>query len=171
MSFLDDITNVILGAAGILDQVDSTIADGTILVENVRQEARRIRKFRFDPKWKTRVINAPRAVESTRDLVADVGDTISTAFHAFITNVRAISRTAKGTERDPSGHGEGVGKILGILNEIKLVINEIDLLFKDLNNFLDVLRRVTDELESFDTLFLPQGNKGPKITVDYRKRV
>lgn len=155
MSFIDDITNFVLGVSGILDQVDNAIIDGEALVENVRAEARKIKDFQLDPKWNTRVINAPAAVTQTHDLVTNLSSQIADAFHAFISNLKGIKRSRLGTS--PEGHG-GTAHVLAILTTVKNVINEIDQLFKSLNSFVDALRQIQDELQSFDTLFLQQGN-------------
>jgi len=170
MSFLDDITSVVLGAAGIIDSVDKTIQDGETVVLNIRAEAKAIKNFTVDPKWRTRVINAPRAVEQTKTLISDVTTQIENAFHSFTSNLKGIKGTARSGQISPSGQKSGISSILGILSEIKLVIGEIDELFVSLNDFVESLRQITVELETFDTLFLPQGSSKTTVEVKYRKR-
>lgn len=158
MSFIDDLTNIILGASSLGQRFEDAVTDGEVLVENIRAEARKIKQFKADPKWKTRVINVPAAIKQTHDLVTDLSGTISDAFHAFISNVRAIRRIDRLPPPERGGGGGATLKILHILEEINNFVGEVDALFKSLNALVDSMRKIQDELEGFDTLFLQQGN-------------
>ena len=159
MSLFGDITNIILGVSGILSQLDALVLDSRTLSENVRSEVRKIKAFKFDPKWKNRVINVPKAIDQTRDLVAEISSSVSDGLHAFKSNVQAIrGAVAAIGELKPEKGGGGVLKVLQDITDIKNFVGEVDALIKSLASFVDVLRKVTDELSSAETLFLQQGN-------------
>jgi hypothetical protein len=156
MSFLDDLLGLVSGVSGITDQVFQTVQDGELLVENIRHEVQRVKDFRIRPQFRTRVINAERAISQTHDTAVNIGTQISDAFHSFTTSIRAIRTTAAlEAEADPGHKSAGV---LRAISEIKEVIIELDLLFKSLNSLVDAIRQVRDQLETFDALFLPQSN-------------
>lgn len=160
MSFIADITNLVLGVSGILNLVEETITDGFQLSENIRSEVNHFKNLKFNPAFKNRVINAPRAVESTRDFIHQMIEQVSTSFHALISNLRAIhfAEEAGTIAGGAGGRGGGVLKILEDINKIKDVIGEIRAFFQSMNSFVDAVRQVRDELETLETIFLPQGN-------------
>jgi hypothetical protein len=156
MSFLDDILGLVSGVSGITDLVFTTIQDGELLVENIRLEVRKLKEFKINPAFRTRVINADRAVSQVRESATGIGEQISDAFHSFTTAIRAIRQTAQlESEADPAHKSAGV---LRAISEIKEVIIELDLLFKALNGLVDAIRQIRDQLQTFDALFLPQSN-------------
>jgi hypothetical protein len=157
MSFIGDITNIVLGVSGLLQQIDDMLVDASQLVENSRLEVRRLKEFKFDPKFRTRVINAPRAIEQSRDFVADIADQATEAFRSLVSNLKAIKFSA-GHLGAPEKGGSGVLKILEDITKIKLFIGEIDAFFKALESFVDAIRQIHEELATLETIFLPQGN-------------
>jgi nucleoid DNA-binding protein len=159
MSLIDDIGNIFLHVSEIIDAVESTITDSRVLAENVRAEVRKIKQFKINPKWKNRVINAPKAVQQTHDFISDIAGQLSDAFHTFAQDVTAL-KNLRGQIKTGGGEGGGGGVValLDTLREMKDYVLVVDELFKQLNEFVDALRRIQDELEGFDTLFLQQGN-------------
>lgn len=156
MSFLDEIVQLILNVGRIFEAVEQTVTDGTQLVENIRLEARHLKEIKFDPKWKTRVINVPIAVSTTHDMVTELVGQVEDAFHSLVANLRAIKNQWDPTIPGEKGHG--VIKILDDLGKTRAFILELDNAFKSLSTFVDSLRRVREEFETLDSLFLPQGN-------------
>jgi len=162
MSFLDDIIGLVSGVSGITDQVQTTVIDGELLVENVRLEVKKITNFKINPAFRTRVINADRAIQQVHDTATGIGKQISDAFHSFTSSIRSIRVTAEvESESDPGHKASGV---LRAISEIKSVIIELDILFKSLNGLVDALRNAREQLETFDALFLPQGNLRKFVT-------
>jgi hypothetical protein len=161
---IGDLFNDILGLQNIFVK---TFTDGEILVENIRAEARKLKAFKSDPKWKTRVIVVPRAIEQTHDLITSVTDEIATAFHDFGNNVKNLFHDPLGTPKEPGQKG---AEIAGVLTKVQGAIRELDGLFIALGGLVSALRKVRDELETFDSLFLPQGSTKTTVDVKYRKR-
>jgi len=159
MSLIGDITNLVLGVSGLLQLADETVTNGRQLSENIRLEYGHLKSLKFDPKFKNRVINAPKAIEQTRSFVQNLVGEVSDAFHSLISNLRAITGIAHevgglGTEKS----GQGVIHILNDITKLKNFIGEINQFFQSLNSFVESLRKIRDELETLDTLFLQQGN-------------
>jgi len=163
MSLIADITNLILGVGGVLRLAEDTVTEGRQVLENTRLEIRRLKEFKFDPKWRTRVINVPAAIDKTHGFVLDMSQQIESALHVLISNLRAIHFAEEvGTISGGiggTGQGHGVLKVLEDINKIKDVISLVkDFLF-NLGKFVDAIRQIREELETLDTIFLPQGNR------------
>jgi hypothetical protein len=161
VSLIDDITNFALGVGGILEQVDGIIADSELLIEHVRKEVHDLQAFKVDPKWKNRVINAPKAIAQTKDLVHRVPEALRVAFVSFKTNLKAITQPVLGGQgRGGVIPGEPAGgrAIFNLLNRVKLLLNEFDEFIKALDGLVEAIRSVTEELEKAETLFLQQKN-------------
>ncbi len=163
MSLFDDITSFVLGVAGISVQVENIITDIELLVEHVRKEVKDIQDFKVNPKFKTRVINAPKAMERTKELVTTVPESLRSAFVSLKSNLKAIVKPgiAQGIAQRGVLPGEAAGgrAIFQALNKVKLLLGEFSLFVKSLDKFVEALRAITEELQTFDTIFLPQTNK------------
>lgn len=164
MSLIDDIANIILGSTRIFESIENLITDAASLVENVRSEVHHIENFKFDPKWKNRVINVPDAVEKTRDLITDIVGEVRDAFVSLVSNLRAIRHQFQ--SGIPGERGGGVTHVLDILNHIREAITEIDQTFRALGSFVDALRRAREEFEGLDSLFLQQGNTRVRLKLE-----
>jgi hypothetical protein len=170
MSIIGDIFSFLLGIDEIFNSVESLLHDLNILVFNIKTEVDKIRRFRHDPHWKSRVINVPDAIKKTKDLIVDVAHEIHEAFVSLQTNIKGIIAEYKATRHGTGGgHGEaGVAAIVTLLTAIKNFVVEVDNSIKAMNSFVDALRKITEELEGLDSLFLQQGN--PRTLVAQEKR-
>ncbi len=132
-----------------------------------------IRHFDFNPKWKTRVINVPRAQDGVNELLDIIFHGIRTRFEELHVAVLALVLTLKG--RAPiRGHLPSPN---GIMEQAVEYLGDLDVAWKafgtayhDAVDLVGILDDVKRRIETLDDLFLPQGNT--KITVDehYRKR-
>jgi ABC-type transporter Mla subunit MlaD len=156
VSLIGDIFDLITNLSGVLDQIDSVIHNGSALVFNVKTEIDKIKAFKFDPKWKTRVINAPAAITQTKKLVVDLNEQIHTALNNLFSNLRAIA--AARTRHKIEGGGHGVEGILSLVTDVRNFVNEVDIGIKSLDSFVDALRQITEELSGLESIFLQQGN-------------
>jgi methyl-accepting chemotaxis protein len=163
MSFLGDIFNLFTNVSGIIDDVDALIHDLAVLVFNIKKEIDKLKAFKFEPKWKTRVINVPAAIDKTRELVTSVADEIHTAFQTLHGNLQSII-TARQRHKAEGGD-TGVAGILSLMTEIRNFVRETDNAIKSLDSFVNAIREITDELEGLDTLFLQQGNPRQRVTL------
>jgi len=164
MSFLGDIFNILTGIGDIFNSVDTFVSDLELLVSQVKGEIAAIKRFKQDPKWKTRVINVPTAFKSTRDFVLSIVEEIHNAFNSLVQNLKAIKANRPPISDPRAGGGGGVGTIISDITRIKETIQECDNAVKALSSFVQALREIRGELETFDTLFLGQGNLRKRLT-------
>ncbi len=154
MSFLDDIFQFLTGLSGIFDRIVTLVTDIEELVVNIRREVRQIKQFKYDPKWKNRVINVPAAISHTQDLATSLVDEVTNALHSLVSNLKAVVQE----HRLPGEGGGGVGTVLNYITKLNNFVNEVDQAVKALDSFVDAIRSVREELETLDSIFLGQGN-------------
>ena len=155
MSFIDDIGNFFLGVTRIVQDIENLISDVEQLFENTRLELHRIKQLEVNPKWKTRVINVPAAFDQTKGFLEGIVDEVVSAFHSLVSNLRAIRREI---HIEPEPGGQKTLAIIHILEKIRDFVTETDAGIRALESFVDAIRQSREELESFETVFLQQGN-------------
>ncbi len=154
MSFIDEIISFVTNLTGILDRVDKLETDIHALTNNILKEITAIKHFHLQPKWNTRVIVVPRAFNTTKSFVTDIAQEIHDTFYSLLSNLRALRQTRISPDRTKST----ATNVLAIITQINNFVAEVDQSVQALATFVDELRRIREEIEGFDTLFLPQGN-------------
>jgi hypothetical protein len=158
VSFFDEITNFVTNLSAIFERIDQLESDLHALTNNILAEINRIKKFKQNPKWNTRVINVPRAFDQTKTFVQDIAQEIHDAFFSLFSNLKALRQTRTGGLVKGEKGSAGVTSVLGLITELNNFVSEVDQSVLALSDFVDALAKIREEIESFDTLFLPQGN-------------
>jgi len=170
-SFFHGIWDAVVGffnaTTGIIDLADKTLTDGEKFVADTKAAIDEFKAFTFDPKWKTRVILVPTAIDKTKELILSVVNSIHDDYFALISNLKAALKSGQQLKDVQKG---GTQAVIGGLTDVKNFVNEIDQGILALDNFVQAITAITKELETFDSIFLPQTNK--RLTVDehYAKR-
>lgn len=133
-----------------------------------------LKHFRFDPKWKTRVISAPRAVDGIQEIfdlvVHGIRDKFSELHQSLITLRAALEGHSIGHfggSVEPAGR---LTKVVDWIGAVYVGLQAFEAAYKSATDLVNIIDDVKQRIETLDDLFLPQGN--PKTTVDisYRKR-
>jgi archaellum component FlaC len=148
------------GGGSAIGDIDGTVqhlfttVDG--IIANVKLETDQLRNFKFDPKWKTRVINAPIAIQQTRDFVTETIDTVRDDFAQLKDDVDAVKEVFR--QIKSSGAVSGIGGIVKVINEfntfLETLVNAVD----RFQNLVDMVRQIREEIEGLESIFLQQGN-------------
>jgi hypothetical protein len=147
------------------------------LAKNLQVESDRVRTFKVDIHWKSRVIHVPRAITATKKLLRDMTTglkekvkDLAAPFEEFAHNLKLESFT-----EDPLGGGQT--KIASAFDQLSHFITELNILVGAVDNGLDKAGELTDlfdqvinEIEHLDTFFLPQNSQRNKTTLTYFKR-
>src|SRR6266576_1066961 len=160
MAFIGDILEILTGLTGIFDDVDHLIDNTIKLTANIRGEIDALKKFKAEPKWKTRVINVPAAIQKSKDFVVQVSEEIHTAFKQFVDDVKAIRAI---TPPHPRGGG-GVNPILKLIGDLRLFITSLNNAVLALEKFVEAIAAIQKEIETLDTLFLGQENQRKRLS-------
>src|SRR3954454_22450398 len=67
--------------------------------ESIEEEVQTLRTFRFEPKWKTRVINVPDAIDQIKKLIAKVSDGFRDKFDVIRAPIHELSLIFKAEDQ------------------------------------------------------------------------
>lgn len=163
----------------LLDRIDR-------LVASIKEEIAAFSNWKEDIRFKSRVINLPKAVEKTRDLVTG----LKTAWTAILDLVSSLRDVIKGGG-DPkaeaeelaadAGDLENIGsrllaklpklgklfeKMLGVVTLIVDAIIQWSDMVDELQTVVDQVKRIRLEIESLESVFLSQ--KNPRRTLQLK---
>ena len=128
------------------------------------------KRFTFDPKWKTRVINVPRAVEGFQDLYDIIFHSLRDKFDELRQAVETVVATIE-QHPPPGDEGpSGIANVQARLTTIKLAIVNFQAAFHLALDLEQTLLDIKQRIETLDDLFLPQGNTKKTVDEHYRKR-
>jgi hypothetical protein len=142
--------------------------------DDVNAFVQNLSKFKapkFDPKWKTRVINVPRAYDGITELLDIIihgfRDKFQELTHSIETVVNVLEQSAKGQQDDgPSG----IANVQEKLTTLKLAVTDFQKAFHTALEIETMLLDVKNRIETLDDLFLPQSSSKTTVDVHYRKR-
>ncbi len=153
----------------ILSTYDGIVSDTLNLITALKD----LRHFDFDPKWSSRVINVPRAMDAVNELLDILLHGIHDRFQELHVAVTALVLSLKG--RPPiQGHlpdpGGTLSKVVDYVGDLDVAWKAFGRAYHDATDFVVLLDDIKRRIETLDDFFLPQGN--PKKTVDshYRQR-
>ncbi len=152
------------------------IRDDVVTIQaNIQLEISKLRNFKFDVRWKTRVINVPIAIAQIQDLIDEI-------FHQVIDRLKAIEvpigtmlqtlktvRTATGPApgEQPSALTKVAASVAAIENGISHVRTALDAARDVSALFIDI----TERIQGLDDFFLQQGNSRIRLTEKASVRV
>ena len=140
--------------------------DVTAFVANLRG----FQHFEFDPKFKTRVINVPRAYEAINDLFDIILHGLRDKFQDLAQAVETVVNTIE--QHNPPGEEgpSGIANVQERMTTIKLAIVDFQKAFHIALDIEQTLLDVKQRVETLEDLFLPQGSTKKTVDAHYRKR-
>lgn len=128
---------------------------------NIPKQVQRVKDFKFDPKWKSRVINVPIAIEQVKKLFEDVTqgwrerlDLLREPLHEFV----LIFKAEQASAGDQNQAVAGVTKAAVKLDEIATLIQQLADASDELIKVDHIFDEVLDFFEKLDQIFLQQKN-------------
>jgi len=141
---------------------------------NVQSEVEKVKNFTIDPKWKTRVINVPIAVDQIKETYTKVfGDLlelvkeIESPIHDFV----LIFKTEQIEQGDPQQAVSALSKAEVKLGHIVTLLTQVNHALKNVVAIVDRFRILRENLEGLDALFLQQGNLRRSVSEKSRIRI
>lgn len=141
--------------------------------DSIEREVQKIKEFKFDPKWKTRVISVPQAVDQIKDLV----DTVVAGFKDKIAEIRApihdLSLIFKAEALESQSIADQPSKLAKVgvkIDEIATMIDDLADAMESVKDMAELFEKITEDIQSLDEVFLPQGKTKQLVDVSYRKR-
>ncbi len=137
---------------------------------NLIHSVRDLKHFHFDPKWKTRVILVPQAIQGIQEVfdivVHGFRDKFSQMYQAILTLKGALH--APPPSPDPQS---AITRIVNIIGQVEVALRAFELAYKDLTDLVQMIDDVKQRIETLDDLFLQQGNSRVWVTEKLRQRV
>ena len=184
--FFDKIGLVAQNAANAATGIDDDLADLRAIIDdwieiqkNFKTEVQKLKDFKFNPHWKTRVINVPIAIEQVKDLIDEI-------FHQVIDRVKDIIQPIEDSvnaaqivqsTRPVAGVGEPTG-FARTLNKAETLAGYIRFGFQESRKAFDAAKELTElfldithRIEKLEDVFLQQGNPRKRVTGTSSERV
>jgi hypothetical protein len=139
---------------------------------SIERETKLIADFKFDPKWKSRVINVPIAIKQIQMLVSHVAETFKGKLETLKAPIHDLALIFK-AEAAPASDQEKPSAIAraGVkVDEIATMIDQLAKAMDVVADFAHFAEDITKELKTLDHLFLQQKNKQKKVTLTIRQR-
>jgi hypothetical protein len=165
-----------------LEKMQSIADHFRTMTSNFQKEIQRVKDFKIDIHWKSRVINVPAAINHFRDLIdeltvglkAKIFD-IGKPFADFVHTQKLLAEGAGG---DVLAGGPGApSKIVTAFNELQDFVTGLNGAIGDFDKALVaasdltlLFDRVLKDIETLEDVFLSQKSKRTKTTATYFKR-
>lgn len=127
----------------------------------------------FDPKWNTRVISVPRAIENINVLIQiplDVFNHCKTIVDIAKTKLDATEFEPEELKFLPEEFSKFLGKLLGWVGLIVDTFVSWNQVILEAQGIIDDIHTLRTDIEGLDALFLPQTSTKKTVDVTYRKR-
>lgn len=137
---------------------------------NLMNAVRDLERFTFDPKWNTRVINVPRAMEGMQEIF----DIVLHGFRDKFANLHQSLITLKAALHKPHWDPNPQSRltaIVDIIGQLEVGLRAFEESYKQLTDIVQTVDDVKKRIETLDDLFLPQGRRKETGDFHYRKRV
>jgi hypothetical protein len=143
------------------DDLSQIHTDFTELEQNVQAEITKIKNFSFEPKWKTRVINVPKAIEAVHDIVELIRDDLFTSLKDVVDPIHElvlIYQTEKAELQSSMDKPNGLARAASFLHAVETAIHQVRTAMDAAKDVTELGLQITDKLNGLDLLFLQQGN-------------
>ena len=158
-----------------VSKISAIAKDIKRLGTSLQTEAKRVKDFKIDIHWKTRVINVRIAIVNFKDLI----EQLTTGLKEKVTTIERpfadfaeVVKLQSAPPADP-----GVSRISTSFTELENYIAALNTLVGEVASALqsslsltELFDRIINDIEHLDDLFLSQKSKRTKATVTYFKR-
>ena len=158
-----------------VERFDAIAKDVRRLGTELTVEAKRVKDFKIDIHWKSRVINVPIAIDNFKDLINDLTDGLKEKVHTIAVPFEDFRTVLKlGAAPPPDA---GVSKLASSFTEVENFVAALNTLVGEVANALQaslsltaLFDRVIQDIQHLEDLFLSQKSKRTKVTETYFKR-
>jgi len=148
------------------DDLSQIHTDFTELQKNVQAEVAKIKTFSLQPKFKTRVINVPKAVEAVHDIVELIRDNLFGALKDVVDPIHElvlIYQTEKAELEGSVDKPNGLARATSFLHSVETAIHQVRVAMDAAKDVTELANDITDKLNGLDLIFLQQGN--PRVRI------
>lgn len=159
-------SSIFSAEVNVLDHVNSIVRNFQDGKAAITDGINMIRNFHFDPRWKTRVINVPIAIEQVQEIYAALFSDFSERLRVLVEPVHQLSLIfhAERENPDPLGGPSALARTAVKVDEIATMIAQLDDASKVALDFANLFDEIVGDLETLDVIFLSQRNKRRWVT-------
>jgi len=143
------------------------------LIKNTETEIQNFKDFKFDPKWKTRVINVPIAIEQIKEFIVNVPEDLIDTLKKASGDLRALFNLFEhgppGTS--PAETAGALSHVVGFASAIDQAFEVLEGMVDDLTSIVDDIKQLREQVEGLDAFFLSQGRPRKFLTERSYKRI
>jgi len=159
-----------------VEKLSAIAADIRRLGASLKTETQRVKDFKIDIAWNSRVINVPIAIDHFKSLLSELTtglrekiQSIEKPFLDFKKTVHLMTLTA-----DQPGEGKfasSFGKVEDYVTNLNILVGDVAHALQDALSLTQLFDRLINDIEHLDDLFLSQKSAREKTTATYYKRV
>lgn len=142
--------------------------------ETLAEDLRDLKKFTFDPKWNTRVILVPRAIEGFQEMFDIIFHGLRDKYFELFQSVLTLKTALSGQQHHLPTNPEGAGimtSIVDTVGNLSVAWTKFGDAYHEATQLLDMIDDVKQRIETLDDLFLPQDKPRKMVTEPRKKRV
>ena len=160
--------NAATGADELIAKIQAIVQDWEDMKQNLKDEVEKLKNFEFDPKWKTRVINVPIAIDQIRELLDEVFNQTRDKIEDIIQPLKAVhdfellkesaTATAGAQGDQPSKLAKALETAGEIVSFVQKALSDVQSSFDSAKDLTALFEDITDKIKNAESLFLQQGN-------------
>jgi len=157
------------------DKMQAIAADIRRLAASLQTEVKRVKAFKFDIHWKSRVINVPIAIDRVRDLIEELTNglrekilTLEQPFKDFQSAIHAAGHEF--VDPQLSKVATSFSKVEDFVTSLNILVGDVAKALQAALSLTALFDRVLQDLQHLDDIFLQQKSTRTKQTVTYYKR-
>jgi len=151
----------VVDITGVLNDLQAMHDDWQELKANLQEEVEKLKTFKFDVRWKTRVINVPIAIEQIQNLIDEIFkqlvqklDDVFEPLKDLAGQVQELTRTQSASEDQVTM----LAKVQGGIGFVQIAIHNTRESFDAAKDISELFLDITNRIETGSDLFLQQGN-------------
>lgn len=155
----------------ISSDISTIIADAQELKASLEREVQALKDFEFDPQWKTRVINVPKAIDQIKALVEKIAQTFGGKFQQILQPFKDL-HTLLQQEAAPDPLGDKPSALVQAsvkYGHIVVAVHSLATAMDDIKDMASLFEELTNDIKTLDTIFLQQGNSRERQPPDAKR--
>lgn len=157
-------TKSVVDISGVLNDLQAMHDAWQELKANLVEEVEKLKTFKFDVRWKTRVINVPIAIEQIQNLIDEIFKQLIQKLDDVFEPLKDLSGQIQELTRTQTASEDQVtllAKVQGGIGFVQIAIHNTRESFDAAKDISELFLDITNRIESGSDLFLQQGN--PRI--------
>ena len=158
-----------------LDRIEAISKDVRRLGASLEAEAQRVKNFKIDVHWNSRVVNVPIAVNNFKELIHDLSiglkekvQIIEEPFISFVHDAKLIAEVP--VDPQVSRIAVGLSEVEHFVASLNKLVGGIAAALQASLSLTSLFDRVIQDIQHLEDLFLSQKSKRTKTSLTYYKR-